>query len=117
MDNDAASVIAPNESSVIVELKDKPLSDRIISSRYLFSDKAEGKSTPSKPVPPEPNCRICVRGFEDLDLLDMRRDAPTVGREAVAIIVCVGAAKGHEHWILFPAGVKPAFLEGVGQDT
>ena len=78
------------ESSVVVKtFNDKGLSDRIISYRYLSRDEADGKSTPSKAVPPEPNCRVCVRGFEDPDLLHIRRDAPTVVREAVAIIVCV----------------------------
>ena len=116
-ENAAATVIPPAEAKVNWRtLRKQGLQDRVMQSRFVLPDKNEGKSTAENPLDTKASARIVVPRCVDPDVLDIRRDSPTACREAINVLLAVGASTGREKWALLTADVQAAFLKGESHD-
>ena len=79
---------------------------RILAARVCYRDKHA--ATPWLEI--KPKARIVCRGDNDPDLLELRRDAPTLTRLGLMLILQL-AASG-EGWIMVTADITGAFLQG-----
>ena len=68
-----------------------------MQSRFVLFDKNEGKSTAENPLDTKASARIVVPGYADPDLLDIRRDSPTAGREVINLLLAISANKRREN--------------------
>ena len=116
-ENAAATVLPPAEAKVIWRtLRKQALQDRAMQSRFVLVDKNESKSTAENPLDTEASARIVVPGYADPNVLDIRRDSPIACREAIGVLLAIGACKGREKWVLLTVDVQAAFLKGEFQD-
>ena len=92
------------------------MQDRVLQSRFVFVDKNESKTTAENPLDTEASARIVVPGYADPNVLDIRRDSPTACREAIGVLLAIGACNGREKWVLLTVDVQAAFLKGEFQD-
>ena len=96
-ENAAATVIPPAEARVIWRtLKKQDLQDRVLQSRVVLEDKNEGKSTAETPLATTASARIAVPGYDDPDVLNIRRDSRTSCREA-NVLLSISAIEGREN--------------------
>ena len=79
---------------------------RILASRVCYRDKRA--ATPWLEV--KPKARLVCRGDQDPDLLELRRDAPTMTRLSLMLILQLSAACAD--WFLVCADITGAFLQG-----
>ena len=91
------------EASAEVERK---FPDRILPTRVCYRNKNAG--FPWMPV--KHAARLVCRGDKDPDLLELRRDAPTLTR--VGLMVMLQIAASMHSWIMFNVDITGAFLEG-----
>ena len=97
-ENAAAAVIPPAEAKVIWHtLRKQGLQDRVLQLRFVLVDKNEGRSTADNPPDTKASTRIVLLGYADPDVLDIRRDSPTACREAINVLLAIGASKGREN--------------------
>ena len=91
---------------------------KILTPRYVFTDKNEPLRTASCPLPLRARARIVVPGFNDLLSYNLRKDAPTGFRVSqhflLALTACnslrkVGKSRA---WRLIAADIKSAFMKG-----
>ena len=87
-----------------VELSFDPA--RILAARACYRDKHA--ATPWLEI--KPKARIVCRGDADPDLLELRRDAPTMTRLSLMILLQLAAA--HKGWFIICADITGAFLQG-----
>ena len=116
LDNDAAEVILPKEAAVIKQqLQKDNATDRILQMRHLFTDKNDGKRTEQNPLPIDANDRLLVPGYQDPDLLELRRDAPTAGQHSQNLLFLVGSSVRYRKWRIASSDISGAFLKGDQQ--
>ena len=114
VDNDAIRVLSVQESlAVRKELARKRELDRILTPRFVMTDKNDSLRTEGASLPPAPSSRLVVPGFKDRANLEgeIRRDAPTGSRLSQHLLVSL-VAFHHKTWSLLSADVKAAFLKG-----
>ena len=114
VDNDAVKVLSLQESlAVRKELARKGELDRIMTPRFVLTDKNDGLRTEGANLPPAPSARLVVPGFKDRANLEgeIRRDAPTGSRLSQHLLLCL-VAYHSATWNLLAADVKSAFLKG-----
>ena len=82
--------------------------ERILGMRWVLSWKAvedsQGEVTGQKP-----KARLIIRGYQDPDLLYLKRDSPTLATQSRNMILAIAAAHG---WQGFVGDIKTAFLNG-----
>ena len=114
VDNDAIRVLSLQESlAVRKELARKRELDRILTPRFVMTDKNDSLRTEGVNLPPAPSSRLVVPGFKDRANLEgeIRRDAPTGSRLSQHLLVSL-VAFHYKTWSLLSADVKAAFLKG-----
>ncbi|CAE7503333.1 RE2, partial [Symbiodinium sp. CCMP2456] len=114
VDNDAVRVLNLQESlAVRKELARKRELDRILTPRFVMTDKNDSLRTEGVNLPPAPSARLVVPGFKDRANLEgeIRRDAPTGSRLSQHLLVSLVAYHSNT-WNLLSADVKAAFLKG-----
>ena len=90
-------MIPPAEARVIWRTpKKQDLQDRVMQSRVVLEDKNEGKSTAETPLATTASARIAVPGYDDPDVLNVRRDSRTGCREA-NVLLAISAIEGREN--------------------
>ena len=92
------------EASQAVEAQFPP--ERILPSRVCYRN----KNAAFKWLPLKAKARLVCRGDKDPDLLELRRDAPTMTR--MSLMVLMQLAASFKDWFLFTADVTGAFLQG-----
>ena len=80
--------------------------ERILASRVCYRNK--NAAYPWMEL--KAKARIVCRGDRDPDLLSLRRDAPTMTRLGLMIILQIAAS--HADWFIFNADITGAFLQG-----
>ena len=114
VENNAVKVLSLEESlAVRKRLAKAGELDRILTPRFVCTDKNDGVRTDSCPLPPEPSARLVVPGFKDRANLagQIRRDAPTGSRLSQHLLLCMTSWMGSA-WSLLSCDVKSAFLKG-----
>jgi hypothetical protein len=81
----------------------------VLSSRWVLKDKPPliGSDTP------RPKARLCIRGFQELDLEGLDTFAPTASRASWRAVTCAMVNRG---WVPKTVDVKNAFLQGEPLD-
>ncbi|CAE7234040.1 pol [Symbiodinium sp. CCMP2456] len=108
VDNDAVRVLSLQESlAVRKELARKRELDRILTPRFVMTDKNDSLRTEGVNLPPAPSARLVVPGFKDRANLEgeIRRDAPTGSRLSQHLLVSL-VAYHSDTWNLLSADVK-----------
>ena len=100
---EAVAPLSP-EASKAVEAQFPP--ERILPSRVCYRN----KNAAFKWLPLKAKARLVCRGDQDPDLLELRRDAPTMTR--MSLMVLMQLAASFRDWFLFTADVTGAFLQG-----
>ena len=67
------------------------------------------------PLPIQANDRLLVPGFQDPDLLELRRDAPTAGRHSQNLLLLVASSTQYRKWRIASSDISGAFLKGDEQ--
>ena len=96
--------ILDNEASAFVEQHVDP--SRILATRVCYRNK--NAAFPWLPI--KYKARIVCRGDQDPDLLTLRRDAPTMTRLSLMLILQIAASQ--TGWFMFNADITGAFLQG-----
>ena len=116
LDNNAAEIILPDEAKKVKsKLASENNLNRILQMRHLFTDKNDGKRTEANPLPIKANDRLLVPGFQDPDLLELRRDAPTAGQHSQHLLFLIGSSKQYRNWRIASSDISGAFLKGDEQ--
>ena len=113
VDNEAIKVLSMQESQAVRrDLGRRKELDRIMTPRFVMTDKHDGLRTASLPLPIKPSSRLVVPGYKDRSNLEgnLRRDAPTGSRLAQHFLFVV--ASFFTHWAIISSDVKAAFLKG-----
>ena len=109
-DNDAVEVLSEQEAKDVRErLKASNEMHKILTPRFVFTDKHDGLRTQSRPLPLKANARLLVPEFRDPTAYAVRKDAPTASRISQHLLLAFIASFG---WELWSADVKSAFLKG-----
>ena len=99
----AVSVLSQEASRYVEEHVDKK---RILDTRVCYRN----KNAAFPWMPPKHKARLVCRGDRDPDITTLRRDAPTMSRMAMMVLLQVSAAM--PGWFLFNADITGAFLQG-----
>ena len=83
----------------------REMPDRVLASRVCYRNKNAAK--PWEEI--RPKARLVVRGDKDPDLLSLRRDAPTLMRASLLLILQLCSSF---NWLMFSGDVTGAFLQG-----
>ena len=117
--NDAVEILSLQESDRIrARLKAANESCKILTPRYVFTDKNDPVRSPTNPLPLKARGRIVVPGFKDEFSYAIRKDAPTASRvsQHMLFILTASNSKAKKEaklaWRLMSADVKSAFLKG-----
>ena len=117
--NDAVEILSLQESERIrARLKAANESCKILTPRYVFTDKNDPVRSPTNPLPLKARGRIVVPGFKDEFSYAIRKDAPTASRvsQHMLFILTASNSKAKKEtklaWRLMSADVKSAFLKG-----
>jgi len=112
--NDAVEVLSDREASKIRnDLKSKNEDCKILTPRWVFTDKHDGLRTPTNNLELKANARLVVPGFKDVLAYAIRKDAPTASRTSQHLTFTLTAAYFKDFgWRLLSVDVKSAFLNG-----
>lgn len=118
-DNQAVEVLSIPESEAIrSRLRMNKEVGKILTPRFVFTDKHSGLRTAERPLPLKARARVVVPGFRDVLSFAIRKDAPTGSRLSQHMLFILTASnnkavKGEKNaWRLVSADVKSAFLKG-----
>ena len=99
----AVKVLSTEASRAVEERVDRR---RILDTRVCYRNKNAAYPW----MPPKHKARIVCRGDRDPDLTTLRRDAPTMSRTGLMMILCIAGCM--PDWFLFNADITGAFLQG-----
>ena len=118
-ENDAIEILTPEESDEVRKrLKACKEDSRILTPRYVFTDRHESLRTAQNPLPLKARARVIVPGYKDVFSFALRKDAPTGSRISQHLLFIYTAHNSKRHpepkdcWRLMSADVKSAFLKG-----
>ncbi|CAL1174258.1 unnamed protein product [Cladocopium goreaui] len=112
--NDAVEVLPDEEAArVRSDLKKKKEECKILTPRWVFTDKHDGLRTPQNNLELKANARLVVPGFKDVMSYGMRKDAPTASRTSQHLVFTLTASyHSARGWRLLSVDVKSAFMKG-----
>ena len=112
--NDAVEVLSEAESLKIrQELKRRGEEGKILTPRWVFTDKHDGLRTESNNLEEKPNARLVVPGFKDVFAFSIRKDAPTASRTSQHMVLTLTACNfAKKSWRLLSVDIKSAFMKG-----
>ena len=110
VDNQALEVLDPKTAKETWQrLKATGSIHKVLTPRYVYTDKHDGLRTESNPLPLKASARLVVPGYKDVTAYEVRKDAPTGSRVSQHLLLTLTACF---HWCLLSADVKAAFLKG-----
>ncbi|CAK9100240.1 unnamed protein product [Durusdinium trenchii] len=112
--NEAVEVLDDKTSQRIrADLKAKKEDCKILTPRWVFTDKHDGLRTKENNLGLKANARLVVPGFKDVLSFSLRKDAPTASRLSQHLVFSYVASYFKDHgWRLMSCDVKSAFLKG-----
>ena len=112
--NDAVEVLSDEESlKVREELRARKEESKILTPRWVFTDKHDGLRTPENNLELKASARLVVPGFKDVLAFSIRKDAPTASRLSQHLLLTFTASYfGSLGWRLLSCDVKAAFMKG-----
>ncbi|CAK9101246.1 Retrovirus-related Pol polyprotein from transposon RE1 (Retro element 1) (AtRE1) [Includes: Protease RE1 [Durusdinium trenchii] len=118
-ENAAIEVLTPEESErVRRRLLANKEGSKILTPRYVFTDRHEGLRTALNPLPLKARARVIVPGYKDIFSYSLRKDAPTGSRVSQHLLFTFTASHStpttprEQKWRIMSADVKSAFLKG-----
>ena len=118
-DNNAVEILSLEESEKIRNrLARDNENHKLLTPRYVFTDKNEPLRTKNHPLPLRARARIAVPGFNDLLAYTLRKDAPTGSRVSQHFLLALTASYNVKKmgrrlaWRLMAADIKSAFMKG-----
>ena len=113
--HDAVEVLPDEEAArVRSDLKKKKEECKILTPRWVFTDKHDGLRTPQNNLELKANARLVVPGFKDVISYGMRKDAPTASRTSQHLVFTLTASyHSARGWRLLSVDVKSAFMKGA----
>ena len=100
---EAVCVLSVSDSKDVIDNTDP---SRILPTRVCYNKDRNAKKVTTEV---DANARIVAQGFNDPDLLGLRRDAPTLTR---AGLMCILQVLCSFAWLLLAGDVTGAFLQG-----
>ena len=82
---------------------------RILGMRWVLTWKAATDESTGAVTSHKPKARLISKGFQDPDLLHLKRDSPTLATQSRNMILALSAAN---NWRCFLGDIKTAFLNG-----
>ena len=82
--------------------------ERILGMRWVLTWKAIENDT-GDVIGRKPKARLIIKGYQDPDLLHLKRDSPTLATQNRNMILAIAAAQG---WQGYVGDIKTAFLNG-----
>ena len=115
MTNDAVEVLDEKTSARIrAELRSKREDCKILTPRWVFTDKNDGLRTKENNLGIKASARLVVPGFRDVLSFSLRKDAPTASRLSQHLVFTFTASNFQKlEWRLMSCDVKSAFLEVI----
>ena len=118
-ENSAVEKLSPEDSKKIRArlARDREL-HKILTPRYVFTDKNDPLRTSTNPLPLRAQARIVVPGFKDLLSYTLRKDAPTGARVSQHFLLTLVASNCEKKvgrkraWRMIAADIKSAFMKG-----
>ena len=118
-ENAAIEVLTQEESErVRRRLLANKEGSKILTPRYVFTDRHEGLRTALNPLPLKARARVIVPGYKDIFSYSLRKDAPTGSRVSQHLLFTFTASHStpttprEQKWRIMSADVKSAFLKG-----
>ena len=88
VDNDAVEILTAEEAEKVkTRLRSSGNGHRVMTPRFVFTDKRDRLRTPSYPLPLKPNARLVVPGYKDVTAYEVRKDAPTASRTSQHLLL------------------------------
>lgn len=113
LDNQAVEVMSREESQkVLRELSERRELHKVLTPRYVYTDKHDGVRTANRPLPLKASARLVVPGFKDESAMYIRKDAPTASRISQHLLLTLASSHFSGGWRLWSADIKSAFLKG-----
>ena len=111
--NEAVVVLEEKEAARIrAELQRRDEMHKILTPRFVYTDKHDGLRTKEKELPILASARLVVPGFRDVTAYTIRKDAPTASRISQHLVLMLTSCNYGEGWRLWSADIKSAFLKG-----
>ncbi|CAE7718191.1 pgsA [Symbiodinium sp. CCMP2592] len=111
--NDAVETLDESESQrVIASLRQRGELHKILTPRFVYTDKHDGLRTEAHDLPLKASARLVVPGYKDVTSLELRKDAPTASRTSQHLLFTLAASHFKDGWRTGSADVKSAFLKG-----
>ena len=118
-ENAAIEVLAPEESErVRRRLLANKEGSKILTPRYVFTDRHEGLRTALNPLPLKARAGVIAPGYKDIFSYNLRKDAPTGSRVSQHLLFTFTASNSTSttpqelKWKIMSADGKSAFLKG-----
>jgi hypothetical protein len=112
-DNGAVEVLDPATSKrVIADLRRRGEMSKLLTPRWVMTDKNDGLRTANNQLPLKANSRLVVPGYQDESAYGLRKDAPTGSRLSQHILFVLTASNFLFGWRLHSADIKSAFMKG-----
>ena len=112
-DNSAIDVLDAKQSAAVRRnLAQRGELDRILTPRFVLTDKSDGARTASNPLPIEASARLVVPGYQDRANLEgeIRKDSPAGTGLSQHLLLSLIAWR--KEWAMMSADVKSTFLKG-----
>ena len=110
--NEAVVVLEEKEAARIrAELQRRDEMHKILTPRFVYTDKHDGLRTKEKELPILASARLVVPGFRDVTAYTIRKDAPTASRISQHLVLMLTSCNYGEGWRLWSADIKSAFLK------
>lgn len=113
-ENDAVEVLSDQEADQVrARLARNGENAKLLTPRWVFTDKNDGVRTPELDLPLKANARLVVPGYKDTLSYTLRKDAPTASRISQHLLFVLTASYYLLFdWRLVSADIKSAFLKG-----
>lgn len=112
-DNGAVEALDPATSKrVIADLRRRGEMAKLLTPRWVMTDKNDGLRTENRQLPLKANSRLVVPGYQDESAYGLRKDAPTGSRLSQHILFVLTASNVLFGWRLHSADIKSAFMKG-----
>ena len=82
---------------------------RILGMRWVLSWKTVTSEGSGEVIGRKPKARLIIKGFQDPDLLDLKRDSPTLSTQNRNLVLTFSAMN---NWQSYVGDIKTAFLNG-----
>ena len=111
--NEAVEELLAEESNMVWrELKNKNETCKVLTPRFVYTDKNDGLRTADHDLEIKASARLVVPGFPDVTAYTIRKGAPTCSRTTQHLVLIFTSCRYKKGWRRVSADTKSAFLKG-----